>query len=342
MVEKMKGNLKKNFSKGSKVTLFIVVAIVVLSISVFTCMKSITVAVDGKEYKVITFNSTYRAALKSSNIVVGPKDKATPSLDSKVVNGSKINIIRSINVKVKVDGKVLVINSAEDNVGKMLEAEGIGLQDSDKVSPARNSILKDGMMVEVVRVGFKDIKGTSAIDYTTVTKNDGSMQKGVTKVLQPGQPGQKETVTRLMLENGKEISRQLVSETIKTQPVQEIVAVGTVSNVSTVSVSRGVAASSSAKSIRMKATAYTTNEPGVGTTTATGTTVKRNVNGYSTVAVDPRVIPLGTKLYIEGYGYAIAEDTGGAINGNVIDLFFYTLSEVNTWGVRYVNVYVVK
>jgi len=60
------------------------VAIVVLSISVFTCMKSITVAVDGKEYKVITFNSTYRAALKSSNIVVGPKDKATPSLDSKL------------------------------------------------------------------------------------------------------------------------------------------------------------------------------------------------------------------------------------------------------------------
>ena len=56
--------------------------------------------------------------------------------------------------------------------------------------------------------------------------------------------------------------------------------------------------------------------------TSTGARAERDPNGYSTIAVDPRVIPLGTKLYVDGYGYAIAEDIGGAIKGNHIDLYF--------------------
>ena len=78
----------------------------------------------------------------------------------------------------------------------------------------------------------------------------------------------------------------------------------------------------------------------MGTRTASGTTVRRNPSGYSTLAVDPRVIPLGTKVYVEGYGYAIAEDTGGAIKGNKIDVYMNTVAECYNWGVRNVNVYI--
>lgn len=103
-----------------------------------------------------------------------------------------------------------------------------------------------------------------------------------------------------------------------------------------------------AKKIKMRSTAYTASYADTGkrpgdedfAITASGAKVKRNPNGYSTVAVDPRVIPLGTKLYVEGYGYAIAEDTGGAIKGNRIDLYFNTSKEVDNWGVKYLNVYV--
>jgi 3D (Asp-Asp-Asp) domain-containing protein len=97
----------------------------------------------------------------------------------------------------------------------------------------------------------------------------------------------------------------------------------------------------SAKALRMKATAYSAADGNGNRRTATGTKARRS-SGYSSIAVDPRVIPLGTKVYVEGYGYAIAEDVGGAIKGNIIDVFFNTSSECRSWGVKYVNVYVLN
>ncbi len=71
--------------------------------------------------------------------------------------------------------------------------------------------------------------------------------------------------------------------------------------------------------------------------TYTGTVCKRG-----TVAVDPRVIPLGSKMYIEGYGFATAEDTGGAIKGNIVDVFLESTQEARNWGRRNVKVYVLN
>lgn len=75
-----------------------------------------------------------------------------------------------------------------------------------------------------------------------------------------------------------------------------------------------------------------------GTKTASGMPTKRDPNGISTVAVDPSVIPYGTPLYIEGYGYAVAADCGTAIKGKTIDLFFNSYQESANWGIKYVTV----
>jgi 3D (Asp-Asp-Asp) domain-containing protein len=83
--------------------------------------------------------------------------------------------------------------------------------------------------------------------------------------------------------------------------------------------------------------AETTGYTHTGNRTATGTWPKRG-----TLAVDPRVIPLGTRIYIPGYGVGVAEDTGGAVKGNVIDLFFETRDEAIRWGRRNVTVYILK
>ena len=91
------------------------------------------------------------------------------------------------------------------------------------------------------------------------------------------------------------------------------------------------------KEIYVTSTAYTANCNGCSGTTATGINLHANPNA-KVIAVDPRVIPLGTKVYVEGYGYAIAADTGGAIKGNKIDVFFPSKSDAYRWGRKKVKI----
>lgn len=346
---KLKNYFKDYFSNGPKTIYMILVTLVVLTVlTVLICntRKTIIVSIDGKDKEITTFSSNYKRALSNNGITVGPKDKTTPSLDSKVEKGSKIFVKKAVNVKVAVDGKQLNVQTAENDVEEMLKAENINLKEFDKVCPSKNSIIKDGLKIAVTRVRTKDVKEIKPVDYNTVVKKDENMDQGNNKTLQEGQLGQKEVLTKVIYENGKEISRKIIAETIKKQPVEKIVAMGALS---VYTPSRGIRIPYTT-SMRMRATAYMADydstgknpgDPDFGITTS-GTVAKREEDGYSSVAVDPRVIPLGTKLYIDGYGYAIAEDTGGAIKGNRVDLFFNSNSEVDNWGVKWVDVYVVK
>jgi len=106
---------------------------------------------------------------------------------------------------------------------------------------------------------------------------------------------------------------------------------------SPVPINRGaIPSGNSSNVLYMEATAYSDNG-----FTASGNKTHRDPNGYSTIAVDPRVIPLGSKVYVEGYGYAIASDTGGAIKGNIIDLYVHSDSEALSWGRRNVKVHII-
>lgn len=89
--------------------------------------------------------------------------------------------------------------------------------------------------------------------------------------------------------------------------------------------------------VQIEATGYSRMEPGMSNYTATGTFCKRGV-----IATDPNFIPLGTKVYIPGYGYAVAEDTGGAIVGNCVDLAFDSVAECFEWGRRSVPMYIIE
>ncbi len=90
------------------------------------------------------------------------------------------------------------------------------------------------------------------------------------------------------------------------------------------------------KTLSMEATAYSD-----GMLTAMGLKPVRDPNGISTIAVDPSVIPLGSKVYIPGYGYAIASDTGGVIKGNIIDLYMNSHAECTSWGRRQVTLHII-
>lgn len=202
--------------------------------------------------------------------------------------------------------------------------------------------------------------------FQTLRRANPDMPEGEEDVVQVGDVGEKGGVYEIVWSNGKELSRQLV-EVLDSEPVDEIVEYGTAKPVKSgaasapaakqsVSVSRdsqddggtagGTLALSDGGSLRftraisMSATAYTQGYDGVGSRTACGTPARRGV-----VAVDPRVIPLGTRLYIVAnggiiYGQAVAEDTG--VRGNRIDLYFDTYRECINFGRRNCMVYILE
>ncbi|MBZ9684941.1 ubiquitin-like domain-containing protein [Clostridium estertheticum] len=346
MMKNAKNNLKYYFSNGPKTVFIVMMLLTCITVTIFNMKKVISVIVDGKSIQVITLKSNVNQILKTNNIALGAKDQITVSLDSEVKDGDKIYIKKAVNVKVKVDGKELNIQTAENTVADMLKAENIVLSGEDKVTPLKSDSLKSGLQVQITRVNTDVLQEVKAIDFATEFKNSNELDKGVKKVIQTGKAGQKVITSSVVYENGKEVSRKLVSEKLKSQPVKQIVALGTLG---VYTPSRGGDIHYTEK-LRVRATAYNADFDSTGKSpgdsgygiTSTGVRAKRNTDGYSTIAVDPRVIPLGTKLWVDGYGLAIAEDIGGAIKGNHIDLYFDSNNEMMDWGSRSVDIYILK
>ncbi|MBU3145916.1 3D domain-containing protein [Clostridium sp. CF012] len=346
MMKSAKNNLKYYFSNGPKTVFIAMLILTCITVTIFNMKKVISVIVDGKSIQVITLKSNVNQILKTNNIALGAKDQITVSLDSEVKDGDKIYIKKAVNVKVKVDGKELNIQTAENTVADMLKAESIVLSSEDKITPLKSDSLKSGLQVQITRVNTDVLQEIKTIDFATEFKNSNELDKGVKKVIQTGKVGQKVITSSVVYENGKEVARNLVSEKLKSKPVKQIVALGTVG---VYSPSRGGDIRYTEK-LRVRATAYNADFDSTGKSpgdpyygiTSTGARAKRNTKGYSTIAVDPRVIPLGTKLWVDGYGLAIAEDIGGAIKGNHIDLYFDSSNEMWDWGSRSVDIYILK
>ncbi|MPM19238.1 hypothetical protein SDC9_65656 [bioreactor metagenome] len=203
-------------------------------------------------------------------------------------------------------------------------------------------------------------RATESAPHQTVLVNDPELEAGTQKVVQTGADGVRSAVYEVTYSGGERISRQLVSEEDSTA-VDEIVHVGTapvpaaaapdngdrVVNVAKNADGSGTLTFASGAVLNfgsvksMTATAYTKGHGGADSYTATGTTVRVGV-----VAVDRRVIPLGTKLYIVSadgkvtYGMAVAEDTG--VSGNIVDLYYDTYQQCIEFGRRAATVYVLN
>lgn len=205
------------------------------------------------------------------------------------------------------------------------------------------------MTVEVTYVNSKAEKKNEQVKFETVYKEDDSLNKGVEKVVQEGKNGKKVVEYKVTFENGKEKKRDVIKENVTSNKTDKVVVRGTkekvvatpVSNVSTSSATSSSSSSASStpsggKTYKMESTAYSG-----GGTTAYGINLSANP-GLKVIAVDPRIIPLGSKVWVEGYGEAIAGDTGGAIKGNIVDVYFPNESQCYSWGRRMVTVKVLN
>lgn len=339
MKEKIKG-----WTKSRPFHIFLVVLIITFAgvfswCSVLLARQEITIEADGKEIVHKTLKVTVDEALKEADVEVNGGDKVTPAPTERVIDGMKVVVERAFPVQVAVDGSVQTIYTTRVPVKDVLTLTSFSLGNDDKVSPSLDSIVNPGCKIKVIRVEQETIKEQYSIPAASEKKADSSLTKGQERVLEKGSPGEGERTIKVVYEDGKEVSRETVEERVLQPPVNKVIAYGTKKPVTTKAVakvaSRGDSSNLSYKRVlQARSTAY---GPNAGKYTATGAKA-----GRGSIAVDPSVIPLGTRLYVDGYGHGVANDVGGAIKGNTVDVYFPSDAECRRWGVRTVKVYILQ
>ena len=230
-----------------------------------------------------------------------------------------------------------VVTSAQ-TVGEALREQGITLKPQDIVVPSDSAPLSDGMEIDlgIVERKVKEVK--KVVPYDTHTDYTDTMNVGEIIDVDLGKDGLEDQQIESFFLNGQEAFEKVVKSTVLVPAKNAKVIEGTSLRQKLYPLKKRALVK---KVITLEATAY---YPGPEDTWpyASGTTASGLKAGYGVVAVDPRVIKLKTLLYVEGYGFAIAADKGGAIKGKKIDLCFDTYEQAVQFGRKKVKVYLLR
>lgn len=313
----------------------------------------IDIIVGGETKTISTTADVVSEVLAEANVQIAEHDAVTPAADAEVGPNGIIAIEKAFEVTL-VDGKEETkVWSTSTTVADFLKQHNIQLNEFDRVELAMDELILPESVIQVVRVEKVTDVVEEETNFAVETKKDDSLLKGKEKVVQAGEKGSVKRTYEVVKENDKEVSRNLLNEEVEKEPTKKVVAVGTKvvtasvpqgKKVATASVSRGASSSeepAQGKEFYVTATAYTAYCNGCSGITATGINLKENPS-LKVIAVDPSVIPLGSKVWVEGYGYAVAGDTGGAIKGSKIDLFMPSKSQAYDFGRKKVLVKVLN
>ncbi len=326
-------HVTKNYLKHRAVPLAALVLTTAMTFPVIAVGMDEYTITDGNTTEVVSmYQGDAEAALQRSTF--SEEDYSIASL-IETEEGYEVTVKQKYNVTVTVDGATKTIYTGDATVDGILRNGGIELHEADLVEPARDTQITEPTNITVTRVTTTQKKQTQAVAYTTETRDASDLEAGKTRVAQKGVNGVEEVTLEYTYHDGKQVACvQLSSSTVK-EPVTEIVERGTKQP----SVATTSGTLSYSRVLTVEATAYSG-----GGTTASGMAAQ-----VGRIAVDPRVIPLGTRLYITSadgsswvYGTAVAADTGGAIKGNRIDLYFNSESECIRFGRRSAKVYILN
>lgn len=329
----------------------IVVGILAIALIIVTLIwyfaytsKQVHLVVDGKSQSIETRHSLVNQVLQEQSIVVNPEDSISVALDSSIEDGDKIVIVRAVPVKVSVDGTTKLHFTTQKSVQKTIEELGITVDTDDKVSPALDSKIAANEEIQIVRVTKHSVQTKDSIPFTVVKTSDDTLLKGKTKVTAEGNEGVVVHNYEKVYEDGKLVSKTWLGKVVEKQATPKVIAVGTKKpavvasatiartgntvNISGVTTKGGVSFEYKKVLKNVTLTAYSSEEDGIGTRTASGTRVTEG----RTIAVDKSVVPLGWWVYIEGIGFRKAEDTGGAIKGNKMDVYYDSLKAAKNFG----------
>ncbi len=310
---------------------------------------------DGSSYTVYA-NGTVSDALKKANITLKKGTALNYASTDILTDGMIIEIYDIFKITLISDGKTVTKAVSGKTVADVVSAMNVKLGENDFTKPALDTILKNGMTIEVNRVTLKERTEKEAIAYETEYTYSDSLYNNHTKTLKAGKKGAKAVVYEDRYVNGKLEKSTVLSEKVTSEPVKALVQVGTKVNSSPSSLPVGTPISEMVEPsyltiganglptkyksvINAKATAYCIP----GGITSTG---KRAQTGY--IAVDPKEIPYGTEMYIVSadgqyvYGYCIAADTGSYIYDVdwTVDLFMNSEEQCVKWGRRDIIIYV--
>ncbi|WP_341280303.1 ubiquitin-like domain-containing protein [Paenibacillus sp. FSL H8-0537] len=309
--------------------------------------KSVSVVVNGQETVVSTKQWVLQRLLDEQAITIGPHDEVSVPLNTAVKEGDRFEIKHAVPLLVKADGKTSTVYTTEKTVQAAIKKLNIPVEDDDKVLPSLGSGVSADMTVTVIRVDTKLGKSSSTTPFTIVKKEDPNLEVGKEKVVQTGKEGVVTIKIEKQFEDGVLVSKKVVDKVVESAAVNQVVAIGTkkpepkVTVLSTATTSNNVTVDGTtltskkvlsnvtltAYSAGLASTGKSEGHPDYGIT-ASGAKVSEG----RTIAVDPDVIPLGWWVYIEGIGFRRAEDTGSAIKGSKIDVYFDSEKQANQFG----------
>ena len=286
---------------------------------------TVKVIVDGNvQYFNADKSSTVGDLLASNNIVVTDSTDVSVDLNNSVADSKEIVVAQPKTVIVSVDGgKAQSSSTSASNLGAFL-AEYQKENTTEKytlASQTASTPLSEGMYIQLSTIREVSVDTYEAIPYETKEVKTDSLYVG-------DQVTSTDSVTKVTKEPVTEVIN--VGTKAKPAPVVKPAATTTTNTIPGLSVKYK-------KAMTLNATAYCPCSKCCGSY-SNGYTASGMKAGYGVAAVDTRVIPLGTKLYVEGYGYCIAADTGGAIKGNRIDLCYGTHSAALSSGFGHKNV----
>lgn len=252
-----------------------------------------------------------------------------------------LTVEKKFPVRILVDGTVRTVETPSGTTAEILSRAGVLLGPLDETTPPANLAMtaENANGITVTRVTQRVETVRAELPYDTEKRTTSALDYGKTRVVREGIPGELEQTVLVTERDGAESARVVKSEQVLTAPQSQIVEQGTGGAV----VTRGGDILRYKQVLDVKATAYSTE----GWSHENKFTKIGTVCRVGAIAVDPKVIPLGTRMYVTSpdgeswiYGTAVAEDTGGAIKGNRIDLYFNTQEECVNFGVRAAKVYI--
>lgn len=320
---------RKSLYRAMEILPLLLVVVLVFSAICLANSKEIVLRYDGQEKVVTTILEDPRSILEESGVKVGKEDRIliSPANEEKELKGV-IELQRALPITIEKYGVTKKFYSGKATVGEALDALAVSY-DGKTVYPAVDTPLQSDMEIHILGK-YDELKvEEQPIEPPLEFVDNLEMPYGENKILEPGVPGKMRVTSKTTLKDGL-FQTHVISKEVLEEPKRELVERGMARSIET---SRGRMRYN--KVMTMEITAYTLGEG-----SGTGLTSIGIVPYEGIVAVDPRVIPYYTKLYIPGYGIAMAGDTGGAIRGNRLDVFMHDWHNAIQWGRRTLDVYI--